>query len=152
MARETVTKVIKGSNYEFSQYGAKQGLKTLLRLGKLIGKPIALGYAAFQKNEEGVRDVKADILAQAVESLMQNAHQDEVLDLCIELSSRNCLCDGKQIDFNSHYEGDFGLMFEVIAAALEVQYGNFFVALSGLPGVAPTQPAPSKITNQGHTT
>lgn len=149
MARESASKTIDGKEYEFTQYGAKQGLKLLLRLGKIVGKPVALGWAAIGDKKEGAgfleRDIKGDILAQAVEALMSNASQDEVLDLCEEFAARGVLCDGMKIDFNLHYQRNYGLMFRVVQAALEVQYGNFFDALSDLPEVSELR---SPISNQ----
>lgn len=153
MARETIQKVIDGKNYEFSQYGAKQGLKMLLRLSKIIGEPLAMGMSAFYGQGGKTESIKGDVLGRAVKALMSNAHEDEVLDLCTKFSSEDMLCDGKKIDFNSHYEGNFGLMFRVIQAALEVQYGNFFDALAELSSArAPSEEVPSAISNHAPTT
>ncbi len=150
MAREALEKSIDGRKYQFTQYGAKEALKMLVRLSKIIGKPMALSYAALgEKGADGSPQIKGDILAQAIDALMQNAHEDEVLDLCMKLASKDCLCEGRQIDFNMHYEGQLPHMFKVIKAALEVQYGNFFGALNDLPGMAPIL---SPITNRGRPT
>ena len=150
MARETVKKIIGGNEYEFSQYGAKHALRTLLRLGKVMGRPFALGVAAVGEKPTNStsffdRGIKGEVLAQALEALT-NGTTDEIMDLCTELSSRDVLCNGRQIDFNSHYEGNLGLMFKVVAAALEVQYGNFF---SGLKDLSATTETPfSPISNK----
>src|SRR4051812_43702138 len=105
---QTTQVQIDSREYSFSKFGAKHGLKILLRLAKIIGKPLALGYAAVGDQRDGTtafidRNINGDLLAQAVESLMKNAHEDEVIELCMELSSKTVLCEGKQIDFNSHY-------------------------------------------------
>lgn len=150
MARESLDRTIDGKNYLFTQYGAKEALKMLVRLSKIIGKPMALSYAALgAKGADGSPEIKGDVLAQAIDALMQNAHEDDVLDICMKLSSKDCLCNGKQIDFNSHFEGQLPHMFKVIKAALEVQYGNFFGALNDLPSMAPIL---SPIINRGRPT
>lgn len=136
MARELVKKQVDEHEYSFQQFGTKQSLKYLFRLSKIIGKPIALAMASgfVGPAKESVLDnpVKPELLAEAVEALVSQCDENETLDLIESFCGKDsCLCDDKPINFNLHYEGRLDHLFRVLAAALEVQYGNFFGAISG---------------------
>lgn len=146
MARELIKKIIDGSEYEFQQFGAKQSLKLLTRVLKIIGEPMALSVEAFEGEGKLLdRKISGKGLALAAKALTERLDQDEVVDLLTQFCSHPaCLCDGKQVEFNTHYEGRLGHLFKVFQAALEVQYQDFFGALSELrDSKAPvTTPAP----------
>jgi hypothetical protein len=147
MSMELIKKTIDGHEYEFQKFGAKPALRMLLRLSKIVGKPLALAVSA-AKGEGNLldRQVDTNVLAMAVEALTNQFDENEVLDIIEELTARdNLLCDGKKVLFNTHYEGRLDHLFKVLAAQLEVQYGNFFGAVLGLRGLQPraadTKPA-----------
>lgn len=131
MAKELITKTIDGQTYEFQIFGASQSLKILMRLSKILGKPIGLFMGSLKKDDEAQSGstIKAEILSQAIEALTSNLDQNEVLDLIKILSSDTCLCDGKKIIFDSHYEGRLDHLFKVLKESLEVQFGNFLSVL-----------------------
>jgi len=127
MSRDLVKKVIDGETYGFQQFGAKQALKVLTRLTKIVGEPMALAFTAAKgEGKLSTRDIDPDILASAVRALMERLDEDNVVDLVETLTASHLLCNGKQIVFDVHYEGKLGHLFKVLMAALEVQYGNFF--------------------------
>lgn len=132
MAKELVKKNVDGSDYEFQIFGAKQSLKLLTRLSRMILEP--MGAAAGSLEGEGPmieRVFGGKGLAMAAKALSDKLDQDEVLNLVETFCSYPaCLCDGKQFDFNTHYEGRLGHLFKVLKAALEVQYGDFFADIS----------------------
>lgn len=140
MATEMIRKEIEGSTYEFSQFGAKKSLKVLMRLTKIVGKPLSLlvGSVEGDKSKSLLdRDMKMDAIALAIEALTNSMDSDEVISLIQELTGHEaCMCDGKKINFDMHYEGRLPHLFKVLWAALEVQYGNFFDALSASPAFA----------------
>ena len=139
--KEVVTRQVGEHEYIFSQFGAKKSTKTLIRIAKMVGKPITLAMSsAVGSGSILERKIDLSLLSQAVEALTQNLDEDASLKLIEELIGGDAvLCDGKKIDFDTHYQGRLEHMFAVLNAALEVQYGNFFVALSAfLP--SPPQP------------
>jgi len=145
--RQQVTREIEGHTYEFSQFGARESLKVLGKLTKIIGEPLTLGLSGVKGGGNFLgREIDLTILGRAVGILGQH-FDDEAISLIESLTSGDrVLCDGKKVDFLSHYEGKLDLMFKVLYAALEVQYGNFF---KGLTALAPaTPPAPSTSTPQ----
>jgi len=150
MVREQITKRVDDIPYEFSQFGAERALKLLVRLSKIVGKPLALAVSSAEGEGSLLKkQVNPNTLALAVEALMERLDESEAVEIIKGLTSGDsCMCQGRRIEFNTHYEGRLPHMFKVLAAALEVQYGNFFDALGGLPGFASraTTPAPTQST------
>lgn len=128
--REQQTKTIDGQEYFFSQFGPKLSLKILTRLVKIAGEPLAIAISSAQTKDGKIKldkDIDPDILGRAARALSERLDEDEVLSLIEQLTSGDAVtCDGKKVDFNSHYDGKLGHLFKVFGAALEVQYGNFF--------------------------
>lgn len=131
--RDLVKKSIDGHEYEFSQMGPRQSLKVLVKLSKIVGKPIAMiagGEKGVKPTSLMQKDVAPELFGAAVGAMVDRLDEDETVDLCVQLTSfPQVLCDGQKVDFNAHYDGKLDLMFKVLAAALEVQYGNFFAGL-----------------------
>lgn len=140
MARELISKEIDGELYSFSQFGAKESVRVLLKIGKIVGEPMALFFGSMSGSGNLLdRKMDGSLLGQAAKALFQKAEEKEVLELLELLTAKSCQCSGKMIDFNLHYEGRLPHMFRVLQAAIEVQYGNFFDALSGF-GLTSTPP------------
>lgn len=145
---------IDGEIYEFQKYGAKDATRTLIRLSKICGKALAKGVAAVEPGEEGQslleRKLNPHALSDAVEALTNSMDEDTTMDLIEKLTSDRVLCNGKRIVFDKHYEDRLGHMFQVLYAALEVQYGNFINAISGPVSSATAAPAPSTSSISNH--
>lgn len=133
MAEGMIQRKVDGRLYEFSIFGAKHALRTLTKLSKIIGEPLTLAFTAMgvsdpENKGKSMFDRKIDgkMLGEAVKALTGRMDENEVLDLIEELcGEENCMCDGKKIIFDKHYEGKLGHLFKVIGTALEVQYGDF---------------------------
>lgn len=147
MGRELVTREIDGKQYEFHEFNTTQSLNISVRLGKILAKTLGMSLSAFdfRSAKATLLDFNQEKIAGAVEALLANLDQKEVVDLVETLVAKdNVLCDGKRVVFNSHYAGNLPHLFRVLGAALEVQYGTFFAAIKewfGGPIVTST-PAP----------
>lgn len=135
---ELIPRTVDGTEYQFSQFGAKRSLKLLLKLSKIVGKPLAMAVASADGSGSLLdKQLNPNMLAQAVEALMERIEESEALEIIETLTSGDgCLCKHQKIVFDLHYEGRLPHMFKVLFAALEVQYGNFFDALQDLPVLA----------------
>lgn len=145
-------RTIDGRLYQFHQLSPKESLRTLTRLYKILGQPIAMGMAAFmgtqqekskqKKGADPLKGLDTDMLTRAVAVMAEKMDEDVVINLIENLcASDHCLCDGVRVTTLEHYSGELGHMFKVLAAALEVQYGNFLgvlLDLKGLPSIAST--------------
>jgi hypothetical protein len=129
--REIAKRTIDDAEYEFNQFGVKQSLRILVKLSKIVGKPIVLAADSLKKEGKGAAfDFKT--LAVAAGALFENIEEDEALTLIEQLTSGDaCLCDGKKVQFDAHYRGRLNHLFNVLIAALEVQYGNFLEEFLG---------------------
>lgn len=132
---------IDGQKYEFEKWGAEEALSNLLKLSKILGKPLGIAFGAVGKPEEGMpgqklldKELDPNIIAMAIEALTNNLDEASAISLIKKLSSQNVFCNGAKIIFNVHYQDKLDHLFKVVYAALEVQYGNFFSAVLGLVG------------------
>lgn len=124
--------------YEFEKWGADESTDVLLDLVAIAGKPLSASVVALFKQDESGKvalDKEADkeTFAIIIESLSSGIGANKALikSLMKKLASERVLCSGQKILFNTHYQDRLDLLFKVIRAALEVQYGNFFAALLG---------------------
>lgn len=146
MAAGLVEKTVGGKKYEFQKFGASQSLKVLAKLSKVLLEPMSLAFSAME-GSGGILDrkINGDVVGKAARALVDRL-DDSVIDLIKELIGPDALlCDGKKIVFDSHYE-DLGHLFEVLQAALEVQYGNFFAATLGKAGLSRKSTTPGSLT------
>lgn len=138
---ELAKKEIDGHVYEFEQFGAKKATKLLVRIARIAGQPMAIAGAEIAKSKDGVAERlnSVSLITSIVGSLTEKLDENEVLDLIESfVANEKVLCDGKKIVFDTHYQQRLDHMFRVLWAALEVQYGNFFGALSAfLPSARP---------------
>lgn len=144
---ELAKREVDGLTYEFEQFGAKRATKLLVRLSKIIGKPLTLGIAAAQGKSLAEVQLTSDVLAPVVDALFANLDSDEVQSILEAFTAdEKVLCDGKKVFFDKHYEGRLDHMLRVFWAALEVQYGNFFGAVLTLRGAAAAPTGHQKAT------
>jgi hypothetical protein len=148
--------------YEFEKWGAEDSLETLLRIAKIAAKPIGLAIAGFigpVAGEEGVkasevfdREIRPDMIAAAFSALTDSFNEKEAMAIIKKFAIQGILVDGKKpVSFNLHYKDRLDHCFKVVAAGLEVQYGNFSSALIGLiDSMSPKRPK-LKETSSGPT-
>lgn len=129
---------VDGRRYEFEKWGAEESLDVLLDISSIIGGPLgaAIGQMFSGEKDKSVleKEVNADMMTVAFESLAKNLKKDVVKPIFKKLCADKVLCEGKKINFNTHYQEDLMHMFRVAKAGLEVQYGNFLDAAQGLVG------------------
>lgn len=131
--------VVDELKYEFEKWGAEDSYDTLLDLAKLCGKPIGLAVSAFGGGNLD-EELRPDIISTVFQSIVDGIGDKSVTKAVTKkLVSEKCFCNGAKINFNTHYQDRLDHMFKVMWAALEVQYGNFFVALLGLVGASSPQ-------------
>lgn len=130
---------IDGIKYEFQKWGADDSLDVLLDIAKIIGKPLGAAFSALMGVDGKVSldsTLSPDILALIFEAITERLDKNTIKPIIKKLTAENVYADKvKVVSFNSHYQDRLDHMFKVVQAALDVQYGNFFGALSGLLGV-----------------
>lgn len=141
--------------YSFEKWGAEESLTNLLKIAKMVGKPLGMAVGGvIDKVNPGQKltdmDLSPDLIGLVFEALTDRMDEGAIVALVKKLSSDRVLCEGAKITFNSHYEDKLGHLFKVVKAALDVQYGNFFDALLGSLGASKAQT--KSVTNRELTT
>lgn len=136
--------------YAFEKYGAEESLDVLIDIVKIVGKPLGAAVAALGASGQDAkqmmidRDFDPNMLGVVFESLTSSLDKGVVKHLIKKFCSEKVLCDGKKINFNTHYQGRLPLMLKVVQAALEVQYGNFSDVI---PDLLPSAPKKAPLSN-----
>lgn len=131
--------------YAFEKWDAEESLDVLLEIARIIGKPLGAMVGTMMTGQKLDQEMDPNMLATIFEGLTQSFDKKVVKEIIIRVTSRRVLCDGAKIEFKIHYQEKLDVMFQVLKAGLEVQYGNFFAALLGVVGAK----SPRGIKNKG---
>ena len=126
-------------HYLVTQYPARLALQLLVRLSKIIGKP--LGILTAQTDDE---EVKKNLIGEAIDALTQRIDADETLNLVEQLLKCVTIFDGntnRQIIFDIDFQGRLGHLFKLLKEVLSFQYADF---LGDLAAITPTMAASKK--------
>jgi len=126
-------------HYLATQYPAKQALTLLVRLSKIIGKP--LGILTAQTDDE---NVKKNLIGEAIDALTQRIDADETLNLVEQILKCVSIFDGdtnRPIVFDIDFQGKLGHLFRLLKEILSFQYADF---LGDLAAITPKIPASKK--------
>lgn len=122
---EDKTKVIYiGENeYKISPWMATRGMGYMKRLTKVAGPSIT---ALFKQEENESIDTAENAFGKAVELLCENIDKDDVVDLVKAIVS-SVRCNGKDINFDTHFSANYLELFKLVFEVLKVNYGSFFM-------------------------
>jgi len=132
---------IDGSMYEFQKWGAEEATATLLKMTKIAGKPLGMAVAAIfdgdPREKKLKKQVPPDMIAQIFDAFSESMDEGVCMTLIKKFTSGGkVFCEGAPVkSFDQHYADKLLHMFNVLRAALEVQYGNFFAGLLGGVGL-----------------
>lgn len=162
MPKQPVRKKIDKYEFEFYPMPPRVALKLLTRLTKILGKPLGLAADTFMKlgnnGEKGILEtalnanIPSDAFAKVMEALAENLEEDQVVDTIETLlesvhgqfeKDRGT----RRLQFDIDFAGQTPLLLKVVAAALEVNYGDFF---AGGLGNLVTRGRPEMVTSQAN--
>lgn len=124
--REPVKKTIDGEEYIFCQLPPKKSMKLLTRILRIIGP--ALGVVVGDKtkiDDIANLDIKPGMI---VSELCSRLDENEVEHIVDTLLSQVHHCGKGELSkvFDEHFGGRLPHLFNVVFAALEVEYSDFF--------------------------
>lgn len=127
---------VDGHTYRFTVYDADKGFRVLCEVSHLLGAGLHQADMAKFTNEEGA---KMNMLLAAARAICGGVGSDA--NRSLRLVKRLC-CDGVEVDgqrlteqlFVIHFARRMPSLIKVVAAAIEVQFGNFFDLLKSLAG------------------
>lgn len=124
MSRNSEDIEIDGTRYTLTQYPATTAVKLLVKLTKVIGKPVAIITAAGLD-----ASLSMSLVSEAVDALSQNLDPDQFDKMIKEILSgtRFHLEDGKsrELIFDMDFQGRIGHLFKLLKAVLQFQYSDF---------------------------
>lgn len=128
MSRKVEKKVVDNHTYEIGQWSVDQSLGMMTWLIKTFGESVValLGSTSLSKMMEN--DIDGPAMKMMMMGLGSRLMEDEVKARMREIFSGGILCDGKQFEYNTHFQGRIGHLFKVAVAVLRVQYSDFFGA------------------------
>lgn len=126
--------LIDDHKYEFSKWGAEDSLRTLLKLGKVVGKPMGLALDALKPGESmsGILDKRqrGDLVSTVISALTDSMDESTCFQLIQKFTTQGVFSNGAPVkSMDLHYQDRLMHLFKVAKAAVEVQYGSFFDVL-----------------------
>ena len=133
---ETKEKEIGGMRFTVSQLPAMRALKTLNRIGRILGPAFAKASGASKGGDLGGTEIAA--FADAIHILFDKLTDEELEGLTRALLD-TATVDGKLLmpQFDTVMSGKVEVILQLLKFAFEVNYGNFFNAVRGLVSQAP---------------
>lgn len=119
---------IDGDTFEFSPWSLKRSVKMGVRLARIVADPMTRIYALMQGAKGAQADVAPAVLGGIADKLVERLAEDDeqtwalLVTLCTEGVSRNA----QEVDMERDFARKPKVMLQVIKAALEAQYGDFF--------------------------
>jgi len=121
--REPVTKTIDDEQYTFCMLPVKQSIRLLTRILKIIGP--ALGGAATGEDIRNIGDIDLGMVVSGICSRLDENDVEHIIDTLLTQVLHSGKGNLQQI-FDAHFGGRLPHLLKVVAAALEVNYGDFF--------------------------
>lgn len=131
--RKISEKVIDGKKYMIGHWPVDTQLTMMTRLIKLLGEPLAMIIMGGEGSKKSILDVKLDgsVIGPAISALSLRLHEDEVKQMFRDAVS-GVKCDGKDIEFNTHFMGRIMHLMKVATFCLRHQYQDFLEELPAL--------------------
>lgn len=119
--------VIDDQVYLFSKWGAEKQLLTMAQVSSIAGKALSNG-ARLLVAEKMPKEEQMALLSEVVDALTKGLGTDPKLTVAIlkRLSSEGVLCDQKPFVWDLHFACKQKHLMKVVAANLQVQFGDFF--------------------------
>jgi len=117
MAKIDVTKTIGDDSFQFLHISARKRTRIMIRLGKLIGKPMAAAISSTDDNF----DINA--IVEALLLVADEAAVDRIIDDIFQQTI--WLGHGALMHGNTMDELPLGTMWKALFAGLEVYFGDF---------------------------
>ena len=128
-----VLKVINGKKYVIQMLPAMQGVSLAKRILKSV-VPLLGMWADGEKKEDFILPEEDNLFAEL--ALMFNSKLDELnVEEVIAALVSGLTCDGKEVEFNTHFRQNYSELLLVLEEALRGNFGSFFVEYLEAKGI-----------------
>lgn len=129
--------ILDGTRYVLSQYTARNAVALLVKLSKIIGKPLGILTGQTEKDSEAV---KKKLIGEAIDALTSNLEADETITLIEQILKGVSIIDGdtnRPLVFDIDFAGRLGHLFKLLKEVLMFQYSDFLGDLAAItPSIA----------------
>lgn len=126
---ETETKAIGNHSFTVHQMPAGPGRKVLVRLIKILGPVQAAALQGAQPTDQvDLAGLAGNRLGAAIGEFCERLTEDD-LEYFFAQFAKYSEVDGKPINGELTFRGDYGSMFQWLAFCVEVNFSSFFGAL-----------------------
>ncbi len=129
--QQPVVRTVQGTEYTFYPLSAMAAWPVWLRLQKLSVGPLLQAVASADLNLGP--EIMARAMAALINSLENEDRERVILPLLGKVTCGGVPCGGEddkgRAAFALHFTARYGLMFEVLAVAVEVNFLDFYVVL-----------------------
>jgi hypothetical protein len=126
-----IKKKVDGAEYEFSFLPPSTALKVLARINKLLLPSLGSIFSKLGKGGLMDTDFSSLNFESAATMLAERMDEDQILETIKELVGTVRHKTGMEVNFDVDFLGKPLHLLKVVKAALEVNYGDFFVELKG---------------------
>ena len=126
-----------GRTYKWSitKFPARDGLRLFSKLGQIIGPALTELVDEVSRDEvtgKAKVSLSGDSLGKAVKILVEKMDEDTVIELVERLLSQTRKNDEEILPtFDVEFMGQYGKLLQILQKVLEVNFGDFFGAISG---------------------
>lgn len=124
--------------YRVTLHGTKAGLKLLVRVTKILGPGAGSFIGGLGRDAIGLDGALANGAAEALHDFAARLNETEVLGIADEFARQTVVVVDSETEprlcdiFDDHFAGRYDLLLQWLGFCLEVNYGSFFVARSGV--------------------
>lgn len=127
--REPMRKIIDGQGYVFHQMPAKESLRLLVRITKIIGAPVGAAANSMGKSEAALdQDINLESIMSSLCDRLDEHEVERIIDALLSQARHEGEGElSNQQTFEKLFGGNLPHLLKVVMAAVEAEYGNFFV-------------------------
>ena len=111
--------------YQVNMWHPDKAMLNLAWVVKMVGEPVITILMQVDTLEELMEKVDSEVLVPAVKSLITQINEKEFVEK-VNSFTEGMLCDGKQVEYETHFLGYPGHLMKVVYFVLKAQYEDFF--------------------------
>ena len=124
--RTTHTFEIQGSKYQVNMWHPDKAMANLTWLVKTAGEPLVQIFMTVESLDELMdKNIDFSTFVPAVKGIFQKLDENQVVSK-VHAFTEEILCDGKALEYESHFLGRPGLLMKVLIQVVKGQYADFF--------------------------
>lgn len=127
-------RVIQGKTYEIEALKTTPAMILWERVMKVLAPTLGVGIDSLRAGEFDI-PVENDTFRHLAITFTTSLGDVQFASTCKDVL-QSLKCDGKEVDYEEHFKGRLGLLFEVLSYSFEVNFKDFFTLFLQKAGVS----------------